>query len=159
MGCALLYGQLRLVNTAPGETIRVGAVVSPVTHKEFRGAVDDVDTLRALDNELFARSKRAVDLGARAVVWNEVATLVSVAGESALVSRGQAFSREPGFDRCGSFAAWRLTVLLAPLTLTWMQAVGQRKEQLPRRSQTSPGLCRGSFNCEGQRSSLMNSMR
>jgi len=45
---------------------------------------------------LFARSAKAVDLGAQVVVWNEMATLVSVAGESALASRGQAFAKERG---------------------------------------------------------------
>lgn len=96
LGSALLYGQLRLTNPAPGASVRVGAVVSPVTHKDFHGAIDDVNTLRALDNELFARSERAADLGAKAVVWNEVATMVSAADEAALASRGQAFAKERG---------------------------------------------------------------
>jgi apolipoprotein N-acyltransferase len=39
---------------------------------------------------------RAADLGAQVVVWNEMATLVSVAGESALVERGRAFAMERG---------------------------------------------------------------
>ena len=55
-----------------------------------------MDTLRPLDDELFARSARAANLGARVVVWNEMATVVSVAGEAALTSRGQAFARERG---------------------------------------------------------------
>lgn len=93
---ALLYGQLRLAMPAPGATIRVGAVVSPVTHKEFLPAIVNVDTLRAYDDELFARSERAVALGAQVVVWNEMATLTSVAGEAALVARGQAFARAHG---------------------------------------------------------------
>jgi apolipoprotein N-acyltransferase len=93
---ALLYGQLRLATPAPGATVRVGVVVSPVTHKEFRGAVEDVNTLRNLDGELFARSERAADLGAKAVVWNEVSTMVSAAGETALVLRGQSFAKERG---------------------------------------------------------------
>jgi apolipoprotein N-acyltransferase len=96
LGSALAYGQLRLGSPAPGAAVRVGGVVSPVTHKEFRAAASNVDTLRPLDDELFARSVRAAELGAKAVVWNEMATLVSVPGESALVSRGQAFARERG---------------------------------------------------------------
>jgi len=96
LGSALLYGQLRLGNPVPGASVRVGGVVSPVTHKEFHAAITNVDTLRELDSELFARSARAADLGARVVVWNEMATLVSEAGESALVSRGQRFARERG---------------------------------------------------------------
>lgn len=76
--------------------MRVGGVVSPVTHKEFHAALADVDTLRKWDDELFARSTKAADLGARVVVWNEMATVVTVAGEDALTSRGQAFARERG---------------------------------------------------------------
>lgn len=96
LGAALVYGELRLGNPAPGPPLRVGSVVSPVTHKEFHAAMANVDTLRALDDELFARSARAVDLGARVVVWNEMATVVRVPGESALVARGRAFARARG---------------------------------------------------------------
>jgi apolipoprotein N-acyltransferase len=91
---ALMYGHVRLGEPAPGATVRVGGVVSPVTHKEFFTAYENVDKLRPLDGELFARSERAADLGAKVVVWNEVATLVSVAGEAALAMRGEAFAKE-----------------------------------------------------------------
>lgn len=94
--CALLYGELRLGESAPGALVRVGGVVSPVTHEEFRTAYDNVDNLRPLDEELFARSARAADLGAQVVVWNEMATVVSAQGEAALAARGQAFAKERG---------------------------------------------------------------
>jgi len=90
---AIVYGQLRLAGPAPGEMIRVGSVVTPVTHKDFPAAMKDVNTLRVYDDELFARSARAAELGARAVVWNEMATLTSVPGEAALAERGQAFAQ------------------------------------------------------------------
>lgn len=90
----LLGGQLRLGQPAPGAMVRVGAVVSPVTHKEFQQATADVDSVRSFDAELFARTARAVDRGAQVVVWNEVATVVSVAGEAALASRGQSFAKD-----------------------------------------------------------------
>jgi len=93
LGAVLLYGELRLASPAPGPSVRIGAVVSPVTHQEFGPALQDVDTLRKFDDGLFARSARAADYGARVVVWNEVATLTSVAGEGALVARGQAFAK------------------------------------------------------------------
>lgn len=93
---ALSYGQLRLGSPAPGPLVRVGGVVSPVTHTEFGAAYENVDNLRSLDDELFARTERAVVLGADIVVWNEMATLVSVAGEPAFTSRGEAFAREHG---------------------------------------------------------------
>jgi apolipoprotein N-acyltransferase len=91
---ALLYGQLRLGSPAPGTPVRVGAVISPVTHTDLRAAFANADALRPLDDELFARSARAADLGAKVVVWNELATLVSADGESGLDARGRAFARE-----------------------------------------------------------------
>jgi len=94
VGAALVYGQLRLGSEAPGTNVRIGGVVSPVTHREFRSAYENVDNLRRYDDALFARSARAAGLGAKVVVWNEMATLVTVAGEPALVSRGRAFAIE-----------------------------------------------------------------
>jgi apolipoprotein N-acyltransferase len=96
LGAALLYGQVRLARPAPGRMVRVSGVVSPVTHREYGGALVNVDTLRSLDDELFARSERAADLGARVVVWNEIATLVSGEGEAALATRGRAFAERRG---------------------------------------------------------------
>lgn len=96
LGAALVYGQLRLSNAAPGLPVRIGSVISPVTHKEFREAYKDVDSTRVLDDELFARSKRAVEFGAKVVVWNEVATVVTQKTESGLIGRGEAFARKHG---------------------------------------------------------------
>jgi len=96
LGSTLVYGQLRLGSPAPGTPLRVGGVISPVTHKEFRAAYENVDTLRLFDDELFARSARAADLGAKVVVWNENATLVTRVTEPALVERGQAFAKAYG---------------------------------------------------------------
>jgi apolipoprotein N-acyltransferase len=58
-------------------------VVSPVAHKAFPEVARNVNSVRALDNELLACSACAADLGARAVVWNEIATLASMAVERA----------------------------------------------------------------------------
>jgi apolipoprotein N-acyltransferase len=96
LGSALVYGQLRLDHAAPGGQLRIGGVISPVTHTEFRTAYQNVDTLRLLDDELFARSARAADLGARVIVWPEIATLVTQATEPAVVARGQAFAKTHG---------------------------------------------------------------
>jgi len=93
LGSALVYGQLRLGHAAPGEPMRIAGLTSPVTHTEFRAAYQNVDTLRALDDELFARSARAVDLGARIIVWPEIATLMTRATEPAVVARGEEFAR------------------------------------------------------------------
>jgi len=94
---ALFYGQLRLGHAAPGAPVRIASVVSPVSHKDFHAAaVGGIDVVRPLDDELFRRSALAVDRGAKVVVWNEMATLVTVPGESALAARGQAFARDRG---------------------------------------------------------------
>ena len=96
VAAALGYGQFRVGHPSPGAPIRVGGVVSPVMHRDFRAAMDDTETLRRLDDELFARSARAADSGARIVVWNEVATVVNPATEAALTSRGRAFAQDRG---------------------------------------------------------------
>ncbi len=93
VGTALTYGQLRLGKPAPGALLRVGGLISPVTHDDFRAAYHNIDTLRLLDDGLFTRSARAADLGARIIVWPEIATLVTRATEPALIARGQAFAQ------------------------------------------------------------------
>jgi apolipoprotein N-acyltransferase len=101
--CVLLYGQLRLSHTSPGEMIRVGGVVSPVDHEAFRGAMINVDTLRPLDSKLFERTEHAASLGAKVIVWNEVATVVTAEGEQALVSRGQQLAKDKGVLLCMAY--------------------------------------------------------
>lgn len=96
LGISVLYGAARLSRPAPGQSVLVGSVVSPVTRDDFNGALANVDTLRRFDGELFARSARAADRGAKVVVWNELATFVSRASEPAFVARGQTFARERG---------------------------------------------------------------
>ena len=94
LGMTLIYGQLRLSNTAPGELMRVATVVSPVTHKEFREAYQNVDALRPLDDELFMRSERAVKFGAKVIVWPEIATVMTQETEPSVVTRGEEFARK-----------------------------------------------------------------
>ena len=96
LATTLIYGQLKLSDAAPGALMRVGAVVSPVTHKEFREAYQNVDALRAYDDELFARSERAVEFGAKVIVWNEIATVMTRASEPAVVARGREFAQKHG---------------------------------------------------------------
>ena len=107
LAAALLYGQARLLRPAPGTPVLVGAVVSPVTHREFHAARANIDTLRGLDDELFARATTAVSRGARIVVWNEIATLVTPRTEGALAARGQAFARSHGVTLVMAYALVR----------------------------------------------------
>ncbi|MDH4183464.1 MAG: hypothetical protein OEV92_04525 [Nitrospinota bacterium] len=92
------YGQWRLAQDAPGKTIRVGAVASPLPVARFREVINDTSIARAWDDELFARTALAADLGARVVVWNEAATLLSRDDEAALVERGRKLAQERGID-------------------------------------------------------------
>jgi apolipoprotein N-acyltransferase len=96
LGISVLYGETRLSRPASGPSVLVGSVVSPVSHDEFNRALANVDTLRRFDGELFARSARAADHGAKVIVWNELATFVSLASEPAFAARGQTFARERG---------------------------------------------------------------
>jgi apolipoprotein N-acyltransferase len=103
---ALAYGQLRLGQPAPGAPVRVGSVVSPVTHKEFYAARSGgIDTLRSFDDELFARTERAAELGAEVIVWNELATLVMLDGEPTLTARGRALAMRHGVMLLMSYGA------------------------------------------------------
>jgi len=92
----LSYGQWRLGRPAPGERVLIGGVVSPVTHREFAKAYRDINYLRAFDDELFARTKQAVNQGARIVVWNENATLINMQDEAVFSARGQSLARQNG---------------------------------------------------------------
>jgi apolipoprotein N-acyltransferase len=97
LGAALLYGQWRLASPADAMSLRVGGVVSPVTHDDFHAAATaGVKVLHGRNDELFARSLRAAELGARVIVWNEVATITDKGGEGDLVSRGQSLAQERG---------------------------------------------------------------
>ena len=91
---ALLYGELRLGRPSPGDVVRVAAVSSPVTHREFREAASGIDTLRRFDDELFARTARAAERGAKVIVWDEIATMTTIPKESELAGRGQMLAME-----------------------------------------------------------------
>ena len=96
LGAVLVYGHIRVNHAAPGKSVRIGSVISPVTHNEFAAARQNADALRPLDGSLFERSGHAVDLGASVVVWNEIATVVNRASEQTLTDRGQAFAKDRG---------------------------------------------------------------
>jgi apolipoprotein N-acyltransferase len=92
---ALLYGQIRLGHAAPGAPASIAAVVSPMTRQDFQVVASaGIDLVRPFDDELFRRTALAVERGAKVVVWNEMATIVTTSGERALAARGQAFARD-----------------------------------------------------------------
>ncbi|MBI5636912.1 MAG: hypothetical protein HZA03_02960 [Nitrospinae bacterium] len=93
---ALVYGQLRLSQDAPGVPMRVAAVSSPLGAKEVMAAKNDISALRKYDGEFFARTEKAAALGAKTVVWNEAATIMAPADEAAFTARGQAMAKDKG---------------------------------------------------------------
>lgn len=95
-------GFARLEGTQPGAPIRAAAVTTDVGPSP--AGMPSEEALRHNEDQLFARSARAVALGARLVVWNEAATLVAPAREAALVERGRAFARDHGVELVLAYA-------------------------------------------------------
>ena len=92
----LAFGSWRLTQLPTGPTVSVAAVV---THEGFTPAtLPSPEALATTTADLFARSARAADRGARLIVWNEGATAVDAAREPALLERGAAFARDHGVD-------------------------------------------------------------
>ncbi len=90
------WGAMRLDQPVPGQTVTVAAVTTKVGPTE-RG-LPDADALRANTDQLFARTITAADLGARLVVWNEIATVMPPAEEPGFVARARALARDRQID-------------------------------------------------------------
>ncbi len=90
------FGTWRLAQPSAATTTTVAAVTTSLGFGE--GGLPDHQALAAEVDALFERSERAVDRGARLVVWNEGATAVSPDEERALLDRGRAFAREHHVD-------------------------------------------------------------
>jgi apolipoprotein N-acyltransferase len=90
------YGSLRLHREQPGETVTVAGVVADLGPTP--AGLPSGDTVERNTNELFARSERAADRGARLVVWNEAATIVTRGDEPSFIERGQDLARRRGVD-------------------------------------------------------------
>ena len=90
------WGSYRLHQPAEGPQITVAGVVSDLA----LGAegIPSAERLRAATDELFARTRRAAQRGARLVVWNEGATLVHGTDEAAFLRRGTALAQMLGVD-------------------------------------------------------------
>jgi apolipoprotein N-acyltransferase len=99
---ALAWGTTRLTSAVQGPTVTVAAVTTEVGPGET-GMPDDA-TLAANTNGLFARTHLAASRGARIVVWNEVATLVSPADEDAFLARARSTAQELDIDLVLAYA-------------------------------------------------------
>lgn len=82
--------------------MRAAAVTTAVGLDE-RGLPDDAVLLAAVD-ELFARSERAVELGAELVVWNEAAAMLRAEHEADTIARGRELARRHGVELVMGYA-------------------------------------------------------
>ena len=99
---ALAFGTTRLAMPVRGPTVTVAAVTTEVGPGEQ--GMPDAPALAANTEGLFARTHLAASRGARVVVWNEVATLVSPADETAFLARARSTAQELGIDLVLAYA-------------------------------------------------------
>ncbi len=90
------WGSYRLHQPSLGPQVMVAGIVSDVA----LGAegIPSAEILRAGTDELFARTRLAAQRGARLVVWNEGATVVTSDDEAAFLQRGTELAQELGVD-------------------------------------------------------------
>jgi len=97
------FGAWRLDAGRPeGRSVRAAAVTTAVGLDE-RGLPDDAVLLAAVD-ELFARSERAIELGAELVVWNEAAAMLRAPHEADTIARGRELARRHGVELVMGYA-------------------------------------------------------
>jgi apolipoprotein N-acyltransferase len=96
LALGLLWAALRLDAQVAGRNVAVAAVVTAVGPDE-RG-LPSAETLARNNEQLFARTRVAAGLGARLVVWNELATIIARDEEGQFVARARTLARELGID-------------------------------------------------------------
>jgi apolipoprotein N-acyltransferase len=104
-GAIFAFGAIRL--DAPGAesgTVKVAAIATTVG--PGAEGMPQARILAANDEDLFAKTERAAALGARLVAWNECATIVDPARESAFVERGRALASRLGIDLVLAYGAY-----------------------------------------------------
>ncbi len=88
-----IYGNLRLLGTQKGDALRVAAVSTNYI-PAAGGLPDTADPAIVQERDsLFAKSERAAKMGAKVVVWNEGATIVSKQSEKEFLERAAAFTQ------------------------------------------------------------------
>ena len=104
-GAIFAFGAIRLDSRDPGAgTVRVAAIATTVG--PGAEGMPRAEVLAANDEDLFAKTERAAALGARLVAWNECATIVEPAKESAFVERGRALAARLGIDLVLAYGAY-----------------------------------------------------
>ncbi len=121
---ALTFGQIRLAVRSAGaaQAIRVAAIVPDADHlSELESALAPVRrgeplTLEGLDrltsiaarlnDDLFSRSRREAQAGARLVAWSETAARVLERDEPALLAAAQRIAAEGSVDMILAYGVW-----------------------------------------------------
>jgi apolipoprotein N-acyltransferase len=97
------FGVARLAQKSDGPQVRVAAVATDSRMYFPPGAGDD--------QTLWRRTENAARMGARLVVWNEAATVVSPEREAAFIAQGRNLARK---RRIHLVLAYALTITLKP---------------------------------------------
>jgi apolipoprotein N-acyltransferase len=104
-GAIFAFGAIRLDTRGAGNgTVRVAAIATTVG--PGAEGMPQAEILAANDEDLFAKTERAAVLGAKLVAWNECATIVEPAQESAFVERGRALASRLGIDLVLAYGAY-----------------------------------------------------
>lgn len=104
---AVGWGTYRLDHPVPGRSVTVAAVTTQVGPTET--GLPDAAALRANADALFDRTRVAAARGARLVVWNEIATVITPTEEGAFVERGTSMARALGIDLVLAYAVLEQT--------------------------------------------------
>jgi apolipoprotein N-acyltransferase len=91
-----IYGSIRLFAKPDTHTVTVAGVLTDV-HPSPAGFPDKKTIARGTE-QLFSRSKRAIERGAKLVVWNEGATVVEGKDEAAFIERAQELAKQGQAD-------------------------------------------------------------
>lgn len=120
---ANLYGSWRVHHLPDSPLVRVGAVVTDFI---FTGAFPGAQERSAINSTLFERTRQAAGQGAKLVVWNEAATGVDPAEESALIAEGGRLTRALGIHMVmGYVVRLRHSPLLLENKYAWLDARGE----------------------------------
>lgn len=87
------YGTLRLDGEQPGSRVLTATIASKLIITDPQSPPDET-TLQAYEADLLARSAKAAQHGAKVIVWNEAASIVTKSREPVLVEQVRTLARE-----------------------------------------------------------------
>ncbi|MCH8837913.1 MAG: nitrilase [Candidatus Marinimicrobia bacterium] len=105
-----IYGSLRLGQVQEGRVVTVAAVSTDLI---LTGVIPSEDELHQNNDQLFQRSSRAAEQGARVIVWNEGATIIMKEEEENFLDRAKEMAVKHGVQLV---VAYIVPVTLEPFT-------------------------------------------